>query len=109
MGAFARERRFWVAVGWAALFGVVLGAAGIVYLLVVEALPHAIWGDADGSGFADGQVWWIPLAGAFGLIVGLLRRWLGDRAEQPNLVEGISGAHVDTAKRPARSLCRWSL
>ena len=100
MSAFARERRFWTITGWAAVFGLVMGAVGIVWLLVVEKLPEALFGHPTEHDFATGKWWWIPLATGFGLLVGLLRRWL-TAARQPDLFAEISEGHVDHKVVPA--------
>jgi H+/Cl- antiporter ClcA len=98
--SFARKRRFWTITGWAAVFGVVMGGVGIVWLLVVEDLTEALWGHPTEHDFAGGKWWWIPLATGFGLLVGLLRRWL-TAAHQPDLFTEIGEAHVDGNAVPA--------
>jgi chloride channel protein, CIC family len=98
--AFTRERRFWRITGWAAVFGLVMGGVGILWLLVVEKLPQELWGAPAHNDFAGGRWWWIPLATGFGLLVGLLRRWL-TRAHQPDLFTEIGEAHVDHRVVPA--------
>lgn len=100
MTAFARRRAFWTVTGWAAVFGLVMGAVGIVWLLLAEELPQALWGHPDEHDFAGGRWWWIPLATGFGLLVGLMRRWL-TTAVQPDLNAEISEAHVDHKVVPA--------
>ncbi|HEX5909310.1 MAG TPA: chloride channel protein [Thermoleophilaceae bacterium] len=100
MSAFARERRFWTITGWAAVMGLVMGAVGIGWLLLVEELPEELWGHPDDHDFAGGRLWWIPLATGFGLLVGLLRRWI-TAARQPDLTAEIGEAHVDRKVVPA--------
>jgi H+/Cl- antiporter ClcA len=97
---FARQRKFWTITGWAAVFGVVMGGVGILWLLVVEKLPQELWGHPTEHDFAGGKWWWIPLATGFGLLVGLLRRWLKS-AHQPDLFTEIGEAHVDRRVVPA--------
>lgn len=99
-GSFTRQRRFWRITGWAAVFGLVMGGVGILWLLVVEKLPQELWGDPARNDFGGGRWWWIPLATGFGLLVGLLRRWL-TRAHQPDLFTEIGEAHVDHRVVPA--------
>jgi H+/Cl- antiporter ClcA len=99
-GSFARQRRFWTITGWAAVFGVVMGGVGILWLLVVEKVPQELWGDPAQHDFGGGRWWWIPLATGFGLLVGLLRRWLTS-AHQPDLSTEIGEAHVDHRVVPA--------
>jgi H+/Cl- antiporter ClcA len=99
-GSFTRQRRFWRITGWAAVFGLVMGGVGILWLLVVEKLPQELWGDPAQNDFAGGRWWWIPLATGFGLLVGLLRRWL-TRAHQPDLFTEIGEAYVDHRVVPA--------
>ena len=98
--SFARERRFWTITGWAAVFGVVMGGVGILWLLLVEDLPAELWGHPTEHDFAGGKWWWIPLATGFGLLVGLLRRWL-TTAHQPDLFTEIGEEHVDRKVVPA--------
>ncbi len=97
---FTRQRRFWRITGWAAVFGLVMGGVGILWLLVVEKLPEELWGDPAHNDFGGGRWWWIPLGTGFGLLVGLLRRWL-TRAHQPDLFTEIGEAHVDHRVVPA--------
>ena len=99
-GSFTRQRRFWRITGWAAVFGLVMGGVGILWLLVVEKLPQELWGDPANYDFGGGRWWWIPLATGFGLLVGLLRRWLTS-AHQPDLFTEIGEAHVDHRVVPA--------
>lgn len=98
--AFTRDRRFWRTTGWAAVFGLVMGGVGILWLLLVEKLPQQLWGDPAHNDFAGGRWWWIPLATVFGLLVGLLRRWLTS-AHEPDLFTEIGEAHVDHRVVPA--------
>src|SRR3954452_9641144 len=97
---FARQRRFWSITGGAAAFGVVMGGVGILWLLVVDKLPQELWGHPTDNDFGGGKWWWIPLATGFGLLVGLLRRWLTN-AHQPDLFAEIGEAHVDHRVVPA--------
>jgi H+/Cl- antiporter ClcA len=99
-GSFTRQRRFWRITGWAAVFGLVMGGVGILWLLVVEKLPQELWGDPAHNDFGGGRWWWIPLATGVGLLVGLLRRWLTN-AHQPDLFTEIGEAHVDHRVVPA--------
>ena len=94
MSAFARRRSFWNITGWAGVFGLVMGAVGIAWLGLVEKLPQELWGHPADHDFAGGTWWWIPLATGFGLLVGLMRRWL-TAARQPDLFAEINEAHVD--------------
>ena len=98
--SFARQGRFWRITGWAAAFGVVMGGVGILWLLVVDKLPQELWGHPSDNDFGGGEWWWIPLATGFGLLVGLLRRWLKS-AHQPDLFAEIGEAHVDHKVVPA--------
>jgi H+/Cl- antiporter ClcA len=100
VSGFARQGSFWRITGWAGLLGLGMGAVGIGWLLLVEDLPHAMWGDPTDHGFAGGKLWWIPLATGFGFAVGLLRRWL-TAARQPDLTAEIGEAHVDHEVVPA--------
>ena len=86
--------------GWAAVLGFAMGFLGLAYLFVIEEIPHLIWGDFEEPGFAGGQLWWIPLAVAFGLIVGFLRKSLGDRAQQVNVLDEVKEAHVELRRAP---------
>jgi len=98
--SFTRQRRFWRITGWAAVFGLVMGGVGILWLLVVEKLPQELWGEPADYDFGGGRWWWIPLATGFGLLVGLLRRWLTS-AHQPDLFTEMGEAHVDHRVVPA--------
>jgi H+/Cl- antiporter ClcA len=99
-GSFTRQRRFWRITSWAAVFGLIMGGVGILWLLVVEKVPQELWGDPAQNDFGGGRWWWIPLATGFGLLVGLLRWWLTS-AHQPDLFTEIGEAHVDRRVVPA--------
>lgn len=90
---------FWRLIGYAALLGVVGVVAGILFIGLTDL--GAQWYGETGWGWFEGNAWWVAVAAAAGLLVGLLRRWLKVPGEVPGLVRDIEDEHVDHRAVPS--------
>ncbi len=96
--ASARRRSLRRLAGWAVLLGVAGAVAGLVFLSITGV--GETWYGEVGSGFFEGHLWWVAVAAAAGLVVGLLRRALAVPDDIPGLVEDLKSEHIDTAMVP---------
>ena len=92
---FARDRRFWLPVAYAVPIGLMAGGAGLSFTYAVGRATKWLWPDEVDNSFLGGELWWIALTVAAGVLVGLLRRWLRVPAEPKGALESIATAHVD--------------
>ncbi len=92
---FARDRRFWLPVAYAVPIGLLAGGAGLSFTYAVGRATKWLWPDEVNSDFFGGELWWVAVAIAGGLIVGSLRKWMSVPTEPKGALENISKAHVD--------------
>jgi H+/Cl- antiporter ClcA len=90
-----RTPEFWQLLGWAAALGTFMGLVAVAFLALIDLGIELIWPDATPSGLFSGKWWFIPLIGAFGLVVGLLRRALRVEPVIPGLFEEIQERRVE--------------
>jgi H+/Cl- antiporter ClcA len=92
---YARDRRFWVPVGYAVPIGLMAGGAGLLFTWSVGKATNWLWaGEADNS-FLGGELWWLAMTVVAGVLVGVLRLWLRVPTEPKGALENIAAAHVD--------------
>ena len=60
------------------MFGVVLAFAGLAFLAVSQG--GGLWFDPADNGWLGGSLWWVAVTAGAGILVGLLRRSVGDMA-----------------------------
>ncbi|TIC82186.1 chloride channel protein [Nocardioides sp. GY 10113] len=96
---FTQHRVFWRLIGYSALLGVLGSVAGLVFLAVVGLGPR--WYGEQQTGWMDGPWWWVPVAMAAGLVVGLLRRAFHSPEKAPGLIEDVEAQHVDHRPVPS--------
>ncbi|MEQ6900986.1 chloride channel protein [Nocardioides sp. YIM 152588] len=94
-----QARAFWRLIGYAALLGTLGSVAGLVFLAVVGLGPR-LYGDQP-TGWMDGPWWWVLVAMAAGLAVGLLRRAFRSPEETPGLIEDVQAQHVEARPVPS--------
>ena len=82
-----RTREFWSLVGYAAVFGTVMGLVAYVFLAIVEWATDVLWTDTDSYGWFAGEPWWILLMGGAGLTIGIIRRVLRVQPDIPGLFD----------------------
>jgi H+/Cl- antiporter ClcA len=92
---FARDRRFWLPVAYAVPIGLMAGAAGLLFTWSVGRATKWLWPDDVDNSFLGGELWWVALTVAAGVLVGLLRRWLRVPAEPEGALASIATARVD--------------
>ena len=92
---FARDRRFWIPVLYAVPIGLMAGGAGLLFTEAVGRATKALWPDEVDNGFLQGDLWWLPVTVAAGLLVGAMRTWMHVPAEPKGALENIATAQVD--------------
>ncbi len=92
---FARDRRFWLPVAYVVPIGLMAGAAGLLFTWSVGRATKWLWPDDVDNSFLGGELWWVALTVAAGVLVGLLRRWLRVPAEPEGALASIATARVD--------------
>jgi H+/Cl- antiporter ClcA len=90
-----RTPEFWQLLGWAAGLGAFMGLVAVAFLALIDFGIELIWPDDTPTGLFSGEWWFIPLIGAFGLVVGLLRRALNVEPVIPGLFEEIKELRVE--------------
>jgi H+/Cl- antiporter ClcA len=96
---YTQARRFWQLMGYAALLGVVGAVTGLVFISVT-GLGSEWYGDQP-TGWMDGHLWWVLVAAAAGLLVGLLRVAFKTPDKTPGLIEDLTDQHVDHRTVPS--------
>jgi H+/Cl- antiporter ClcA len=96
--AFSQDRSFWELTATAVALGVVGALAGLVFLGVTGV--GADWYGETGGGWFDGEVWWVGVSAAAGLLVGLLRHYLAMPTKVPGIVEDLKAERIDTKLAP---------
>jgi H+/Cl- antiporter ClcA len=94
----SQQREFWVLIGYAVVLGVFGAFAGLAFIGLIDG-GGDWYSDAHPSWF-EGHWWWIAIAVAAGLAVGLLRRLTRLPAEVPGLFEDLQSEHVSPSLVP---------
>ncbi|GEL23050.1 hypothetical protein PSU4_20040 [Pseudonocardia sulfidoxydans NBRC 16205] len=93
-----RTREFWALIGYAVVLGV-FGA--VVALVFVGAITFGgRWYDDADPGWLGGHWWWVAVAAASGVAVGLARRLTRLPWTTPGLFDDLQTGHVDTKLVP---------
>jgi H+/Cl- antiporter ClcA len=95
---FTQDRSFWELTAIAVVLGVVGAVAGLVFMGVTGV--GADWYGDPGTGWFDGEVWWVAVAAGAGLAVGLLRHYLAMPTEIPGLIEDLKSERIDAKLVP---------
>ena len=88
-----QQREFWVLMGCAVALGVFGAVAGLVFIGVITA--GGTWYDDSDSGWLGGHWWWVAVATAAGVAVGLLRRLTRLPQDVPGLFADLQSGHVE--------------
>ena len=90
---FTQVREFWHLLGYAAVLGVFGAFAGLIFL-GVTGVGQQWYGD-PGTGWFEGELWWVVVAGVAGLVVGILRTVFRTPATTPGIIDDLQNEHVD--------------
>ena len=93
-----QKREFWVLMGYAVALGVFGAFAGLVFVGVIK-FGGKWYSDSD-PGWFGGHWWWVAVAGAAGVAVGVLRRLTRLPWEVPGLFDDLQTGHVDAGLVP---------
>jgi H+/Cl- antiporter ClcA len=88
-----QKREFWVLMGYAAALGVFGAVAGLVFIGVIQF--GGGWYSDSRPGWFGGHWWWVAVAAAAGVLVGLLRRLTRLPQDIPGLVADLEENHVE--------------
>eukprot|EP01104_Vermistella_antarctica_P018690 TRINITY_DN7018_c0_g1_i1.p1 TRINITY_DN7018_c0_g1~~TRINITY_DN7018_c0_g1_i1.p1 ORF type:complete len:516 (+),score=69.23 TRINITY_DN7018_c0_g1_i1:76-1623(+) len=97
--AVGTTKSFWISMGFAVVFGLVLTFPAIAFLFPAQKFPVKIFGfdertKASQWGLMGGEWWWVGLSAGAGLLVGILRVVLRLPHKLPTLMEEIKAMHV---------------
>jgi H+/Cl- antiporter ClcA len=95
----AQSPIFWLLLRYAAVFGVILAFAGLAFLGVTQG-GGELWFELSDAGWMGGDVWWVAVTAAFGVLVGLLRRAFKVSDDQPGMIKELEEQRVEPADVP---------
>lgn len=84
----------------AALFGVVLAFAALAFLGLLKGGTKLWFTLPKDPGWLDGNLWWVAVTAAAGVLVGVLRRFLRVPAELPGTVQELKDGRVEPSAAP---------
>ncbi|MGZ5983084.1 MAG: chloride channel protein, partial [Isosphaeraceae bacterium] len=93
-----QQRVFWVLMGYAVALGVFGAFAGLVFVGVIKF--GGKWYSDSHPGWFGGHWWWVAVAAAAGVAVGLVRRLTRLPWEVPGLFAELAAEHVDPGLVP---------
>ncbi|WP_037041142.1 chloride channel protein [Pseudonocardia halophobica] len=88
-----QKREFWVLIGHAVVLGVFGAFAALIFVGVITF--GGTWYDDARPGWFGGHWWWVAVAAAAGVAVGLVRRLTRLPWRTPGLFEDLQTEHVD--------------
>jgi len=93
-----QKREFWVLMGYAVVLGVFGAFAGLIFVGAIKF--GGKWYSDSHPGWFGGHWWWVAVAAAAGVAVGLLRRLTRLPWQTPGLFDDLQTEHVDTGLVP---------
>ena len=93
-----QNREFWVLMGYAVVLGVFGAFAGLIFIGAINF--GGKWYSDSHPGWFGGHWWWVAVAAAAGVAVGLLRRLARLPWKTPGLFEDLQTEHVDAGLVP---------
>jgi len=93
-----QNREFWVLMGYAVVLGVFGAFAGLIFIGAIDF--GGKWYSDSHPGWFGGHWWWVAVAAAAGVAVGLLRRLTRLPWKTPGLFEDLQTEHVDPGLVP---------
>ena len=88
-----QKREFWVLMGYAMVLGVFGAFAGLIFVGAITF--GGKWYSDSHPGWFGGHWWWVAVAAAAGVAVGLVRRLTRLPWKTPGLFEDLQTEHVD--------------
>src|SRR5215469_14170147 len=93
-----QKREFWVLMGYAVVLGVFGAFAALIFLGVIKF--GGKWYSDSHPGWFGGHWWWVAVAVAAGIAVGLVRRLTRLPWKTPGLFEDLQTCHVEPGLVP---------
>ena len=93
--SYTQERSFWELMGYAALLGVFGAVAGLIFIGVTGL--GEVWYGESGLGWFEGNLWWVAVAAAAGLLVGILRKVFHMPEHVAGFIEALKNEEVEPA------------
>ena len=93
-----QNREFWVLMGYALVLGVFGAFAGLIFIGAIDF--GGKWYSDSHPGWFGGHWWWVAVAAAAGILVGLVRRLTRLPWKTPGLFEDLQTEHVDAGLVP---------
>ena len=93
-----QQREFWVLLGYAVALGVFGAFAALIFVGAITF--GGKWYSDSHPGWFGGHWWWVAVAAAAGVAVGLVRRLTRLPWKTPGLFEDLSTEHVDPGLVP---------
>ena len=90
-----RSRGFWTVTGYAVVFGLVLAFAALAFLGLVKGGTKLWFTPPKNPGWFSGRLWWVAVAAAAGVLVGVLRRVLRLPAKLPGTMKELKDERVE--------------
>jgi H+/Cl- antiporter ClcA len=88
-----QNRQFWILMAYAVGLGVFGGFVGLIFIGVIKF--GSKWYVDSHPGWFGGHWWWVAVAAAAGVAVGLLRRLTRLPEQTPGLFDDLQTGHVD--------------
>jgi H+/Cl- antiporter ClcA len=93
--ALTRSPGFWLLMRYAALLAVVLAFAALAFLALVKGGTNLWFTLPKNPGWLDGNLWWVAVTTAAGVLVGVLRRLFRLPAKLPGTVKELEDQRVE--------------
>ena len=93
--ALDRSRGFWMIIGYAVAFGLVLAFAALAFLGLVKGGTKLWFTLPKNPGWFSGRWWWVAVTAAAGVLVGVLRRVLRVPAKLPGTMKELRDERVE--------------
>ena len=93
--ALDRSREFWMVIGYAVVFGLVLAFAGLAFLGLLKGGTKLWFTLPKNPDWFSGSLWWVAVTAAAGVLVGVLRRVLRLPAKLPGTMKELRDERVE--------------
>jgi H+/Cl- antiporter ClcA len=90
-----RSRGFWMIIGYAVVFGLVLAVAALAFLGLLKGGTKLWFTLPKNPGWFSGHLWWVAVTAAAGVLVGVLRRVFRLPAKLPGTFKELRDERVE--------------